>query len=56
MPTKLGMSFRNGKSVIVANEVPDLDEAKRLWREGKSAQYILEQHKKKSSTKSRKTG
>ena len=47
MPKKLGVAIRNGKCELVTKEVPDLDEAKRLWREGKSAQYIIEQHKRK---------
>jgi hypothetical protein len=37
------VKFEQGKFTVVRKEMPDLDEAKRLWREGKSAQYILEQ-------------
>lgn len=53
MPTKLSLKFKNGKSVLVADEVPDIDEAKRLWKEGKSAQFIIE--KAKNDRKGRKT-
>lgn len=30
--------------------MPDLDEAKRLWMEGKSAQWILEQAKRRTKS------
>lgn len=41
------MKIKNGRCLLVPKEVPDLDEAKRLWREGKSAQFIFEEHKRK---------
>ncbi len=47
MPTKLAVKIKKGRFVIVHRDMPDPDEAKRLWREGKSAQWILEQARKK---------
>ena len=47
MPTKLGVKIVHGKVELQTREVPDLDEAKRLWMEGKSAQHILEEAKRK---------
>ena len=48
MPKKLSFRIKHGRCELEAKEVPDLDEAKRLWLEGKSAQWILEQAKRKS--------
>jgi len=47
LPTKLGVKIVHGKVELQTREVPDLDEAKRLWMEGKSAQHILEEAKRK---------
>ena len=47
MPTKLGVKIVRGQVELQAREVPDLDEAKKLWMAGKSAQFIIEQAKKK---------
>lgn len=45
--TKLSVRLKNGKFELVAKEVPDPKEARRLWMEGKSAQYIMEQERRK---------
>jgi hypothetical protein len=45
--TKIALKFEKGKCKLVAKTMPDPEEAKRMWREGKSAQYILEQAKRK---------
>jgi hypothetical protein len=47
LPTKLGVKIVHGKVELKTHEVPDLEEAKKLWMQGKSAQYILEEAKKK---------
>jgi hypothetical protein len=51
LPTKLGVKIVHGKVELKTHEIPDLDEAKRLWMAGKSAQYIFEQAKKKKKNK-----
>lgn len=51
MPVKLTVRFKKGRFVIVRKDLPDPDEAKRLWKEGKSAQWIIEQAKKKRERK-----
>ena len=52
MPQKLGFRIKHGRCELDVKELPDLDEAKRLWMEGKSAQYILEQTKRKAKKQS----
>jgi len=47
LPTKLGVKIVRGQVELQTREVPDLDEVKRLWKEGKPAQYILEEMKRK---------
>lgn len=47
MPTKLGLRIQRGRFVLTRKDVPDLEEAKRLWKEGKSAQWIIENAKRK---------
>jgi len=47
LPTKLSLKFVRNKLVLVGEDRPDPEEAKRLWREGKSAQWILEQERRK---------
>lgn len=41
------MKFKNGKAVLTHHVMPDPDEAKRLWKQGKSAQWIIEQTRKR---------
>jgi hypothetical protein len=52
LPTKLGVKIVHGKVELRTHEIPDLEEAKRMWMQGKSAQYIFEQAKKKAKKKS----
>ena len=49
--TKLSVRIKKGRFVLVSRDMPDLEEAKRMWREGKSAQQILEEHKKRKRDK-----
>lgn len=51
MTTKLGVKIVRGRVEIATREVPDLDEAKRMWMQGKSAQHILEEAKRKPKKK-----
>jgi hypothetical protein len=51
--TKLSVKFVRNRLVLIGEDRPDPEEAKRLWREGKSAQYILEQTKKERRRKKR---
>ena len=50
MPHKLSVRIKDGRCEVVAKVVPDLDEAKRLWMEGKSAQWIMEQARKRAKS------
>jgi len=54
LPTKLSLKLVRNRFVLVGEDRPDLDEAKRLWREGKSAQYILQMAKRKRRRKRQK--
>lgn len=40
-----------GKVELATREIPDVDEAKKLWREGKTAQQIFEIQKLKKKEK-----
>ena len=51
--TKLGLKIVRGQFALQTREVPDLEVAKKLWREGKTYQEIIEiskrQRKKKAA-------
>lgn len=46
---KLGVKIKNGRFVITCRDMPDPDEARRLWREGKTREeFVKEQRRKKA--------
>lgn len=52
MPTKLAVKLHDdGRTEVVSKEVPDVDEVKRLWKQGMSLAQIREELMNKGKRK-----
>ena len=46
-----GVKLKNNRCELEVKDLPDIEEAKRLWMSGKSAKEIIQAHKDKKSKK-----
>jgi hypothetical protein len=48
LPIKLALKVEGGRFKLEHTDVPDINEAKKQWLAGKSAQWIMEEAKRKA--------